>query len=169
MKLCGFDVHASTEVFRLMRTNSRMEQLIKRCNPRRGSLASALRAVVNEGLAYSEGCVLLKSQLRLTQPNVRKRFQNETGYECFVNHIHLEDILASADACVLLEQALVFADELAALKSNAGISEALEYIIICNENEANVRFHALRAEQSWLSDDLETYGEAVAAVRLPNG
>lgn len=152
-----------------MRTNYRMEQLIKRCNTKHAPLASELRAVLNEGLAYSDGCVLLKSQLKLTQPDVRKRFQDETGYECFVNHVHLEDILASADACVFLEQALLFAEELAVMKSNNGISEPLECIIISNGNEANVRFHVLRTGQSWLADDLETYGEAVAAVRLPNG
>ena len=150
-----------------MRTNSRMEQMIKGCGPKDGLLANGLRAVLNEGLVYSDGCVLLRSQLKLTQANVRKQFQDDTGYECFVNHVHLEDILASSDICFLLEQALVFADELVVLKSSIGVSEPLEYIVGSNDDELTVRFHVLRPGQSWLAADLEGYEDAVAAIRLP--
>jgi len=150
-----------------MRTNRRMQQLIERCDAKRGSLSGALKAILDEGLASTDGCVLLKSQLRLTEPDAKTRFQDETGYECFVNHVHLEDMLSSADTCVLLDQALAFADELGSLRSTTGVSEPLEYIISIDESDVNVRFHALRKGQSWLADDLETYEEAVAAIRLP--
>ena len=145
-----------------------MAQLIRGCNPKTSLLAEPLKRILGEGIAYRDGCLVLKTQLELTQLNARKRFQDETGYESFVNHIHLEDTIASADVCVLLEQALVFADELATLTSKAGIKEPLEYIVISDENDVNVRFHIRRPGQSWLADDLETYEEAVAAVQLPN-
>ncbi|MBV9778471.1 MAG: hypothetical protein JOY62_00735 [Acidobacteriaceae bacterium] len=144
-----------------------MDQLIRRCEPKSGSLASALRAIIDEGLVYEDGCVLLKSQFKLVQSNLRKHFQDETGYECFVNHVHLEDILTSAGVCLLLEQALLLANELSALKLNVGLFEPLEYIIVSDGNEMNVRFHVVRSGQSWLADDLGVYAEAVAALRLP--
>jgi hypothetical protein len=153
------------EVFRPVRTNSRMEGLIRECNPRPRTLTGQLQKILGDGLTYDDGCLVLKSQLRLAQPD-RGEFQDETGYECFVNHIHLEDILASADRCILLEQALAFAEELAALRSRAGLSEPIEYIIIGDEDEINVRFHISRPGQSWLVDDLETYAEAVASILL---
>ncbi|MBV9304240.1 MAG: hypothetical protein JOY53_19185 [Acidobacteriaceae bacterium] len=111
--------------------------------------------------------MLLKSQFKLVQSNLRKHFQDETGYECFVNHVHLEDILTSAGVCLLLEQALLLANELSALKLNVGLFEPLEYIIVSDGNEMNVRFHVVRSGQSWLADDLGVYAEAVAALRLP--
>jgi hypothetical protein len=146
-----------------------MKELLERCNPRLSSLAGELRILFSEGLVHNQGCVLLKSQVRLTQPYDSERFLDETGYECFVNHVHLGDILASTDACDLRGQALVLADELAILKSAAAIVEELDYIVACGPDEVSIRFHAIRTGPSWLADDLETYAEAVAAIRLCAG
>ncbi len=129
-------------------------------------MADELRILLNDGLVHNKGCVLLKSQVRLTQPYDSERFLDETGYECFVNHVHLDDILASTDACYLLGQALVLADGLAIVKSTAAIVEEIEYIVAGGPEEVSIRFHAIRTGQSWLADDLETYAEAVAAIRL---
>jgi hypothetical protein len=143
-----------------------MKEVLQRCKPGLSSLTAQLATIINEGLIYSEGCVLLKSQAKLTQPYDRQRFQDETGYECFVNHVHLDDILPFTDICDLLGQALVFADELATLKLTTGISEKLQYIVAGDQDEMNVRFHVIRPGQSWLVDDLETYTEAVATILL---
>jgi hypothetical protein len=143
-----------------------MKRLIEECGSKHCSLAEKLWSILREGLVYTDGCVLLRSQLGLTQPDVRQQFQDETGYECFINHVHLEDILASDDTCVLLDQAFAFANALSALKADAGISEPLEFIISSDEGEVNVRFHSVRLGQGWLADNLEAYEEAVAAIQL---
>ncbi len=72
----------------------------------------------------------------------------------------------STSPCGLLEQALILGDELSLLRCNAGISEQIEYIISNEENEVTVRFHAVREGQAWLAEDLESYGEGIAAIRL---
>ncbi len=149
-----------------MRANTRMKGILTECGSNRALLASDLRALLSEGLENSGGCLLLRSQLKLTQANVRQQFQDDTGYECFVNHLHLEDILASTDTCFLIGQALAFADELLVKTSSIGVSEPLEYIIGSDDDGVNIRFHLLRPGQHWLVDDLEKYGEGVAAVRL---
>lgn len=151
-----------------MRKNSRMEEMIKRCDPNPALLASGLAAILEKGLAYENGCLLLKSQMSLMQSEIRTEFQDDTGYECFVNHLHLEDILASSDGCFLLKQALAFAEALTNLKSDAAVSEPVEYIISGTEHEVNVRFHLIRPNEVWLAENLEGYEEAVAAIQLPN-
>ncbi len=151
-----------------MKTNIKMTQWIRTCKIKKNSLASTLRDILDEGLIHSDGCILLNSQLRLIQPSARKQFEDETGYECFVNHLHLEDLLTSTDHCVLLEQAFAFAQELARLTEKTRILNSLAYIISGDDDEVNVRFHVIRAGQSWLAEDLEVYGEAVAILQLPN-
>ena len=142
-----------------------MRKLLENCLPGSGVLAGVLEEVLSEGLSYSDGCVLLKSQLRVAGLNIRARFEDETGYECFVNHIHLEDLVLTSDRCLLFEQALLFGNEVAGLKSKIGVLEPLEFIIIEDGAEVSVRFHMVRMGQSWLSDNIEGYREAVAAIR----
>jgi hypothetical protein len=86
-----------------------MREMMDSCGIKPDHLAHELRTILDGGLVRRDGCLLLKSQLALTQPYNVERFHDETGYECFANHVHLEDFLPSAGACQLLAQALAFA------------------------------------------------------------
>jgi hypothetical protein len=138
-----------------MRTNKLMSEMMNACSRKSGHLA------------YRDGCLLLKSRLALTEPYNRERFHDETGYESFANHVHLDDFLPIAGKCELLAQALAFADAVSVMKANTGISDPLEFIVAGDEDGINVRFHVCREGQFWLTDDLDGYEEAVAAISLP--
>jgi hypothetical protein len=144
-----------------------MSQMMGSCGLKPGHLARELRVILDGGLVYRDGCLLLESQSAMAEPYNSERFHDETGYESFVNHVHLEDFLPSAGACYLLAQALAFADALSVAKADAGISEPLEFILAGDDDGMNVRFHVYREGQRWLADDLDEYEEAVAAISLP--
>ena len=146
--------------------NSAMSALIARCNPSTAELSPALTKVVEEGVFCQQNLVLLASQSRLVQSSVQEELGDETGYECFVNDLHLEDVLGPSTECSQLEQALAFGRELARIWVNAGKDGSLLFIIAGNEGEINIRFHRVRVGQAWLADDLETYREPVAAIEL---
>ncbi len=47
-----------------------MARLLGGCNQKNGELASSLKALLDDGFAWKEGCLVLKSQLKLRQPEV---------------------------------------------------------------------------------------------------
>ena len=145
-----------------MNANKKMQDLLTKCHTDPVALVDCLRKVLEQGLLRKDSCLLLRSLASLVAANAASRFSDRTGYECFVNHIHLEDYL-NGDQCILLAQALAFGRELARVITQDHVAEPVLYIVAANDGEINVRFHILRAGESWLADNLEGYREAVAA------
>lgn len=142
-----------------------MMHLMQLCKDEAAPLKDTLKTILLTGFVRDLGCITLKSQHSFTQPPIN-HFVDETGYECFVNHLHLEDVIPSDNVCLLLQQALMFAAELFRQKTTSSVSEELEYIISSDQHEVNIRFHVVRAGQCWLSTDLEKYEEAIGVIRL---
>jgi hypothetical protein len=142
-----------------------MKSLLAGCDVKQGVLAPQLSNVLAQGLIHSEGCIILKSQMELVSSEVRKRFTDKTGFECFVNHIHVEDY-APGEMCILLQQSMAFGKELERTLLKAGVTEPVQYIIAGDTDEMNIRFHVLREGEEWLAQDIERYEEAVAVVRI---
>ena len=143
-----------------MTTNRPMKELLAGCDVERAELAPALRAVLDEGLVQIDGCLLLTSQSKLVSRRVRDQLPDKTGFECFVNHLHLEQDVKIAGR-PLVEQAIVFGRELQAAARKLGIEEQLAYIVAGDSKEMSIRFHVLRPGEQWLSADIEQYEEAV--------
>jgi len=115
-------------------------------------LSPELATVLVAGFMEKEGCVLLASEARNSFA-ARDATQDETGYECFVNHLHVKN----------LEEALEFARRL-----NRALAERfkVDFVVIVSFDgrEATVRFHKLRTGQMWLNENLEGYLEEGIAV-----
>jgi hypothetical protein len=127
-------------------------------------LDKRLRLLLSPGLSNVGGSVLLTSQKNLAHVK-REDFVDETGYECFVNHIHLTDhITESIEPLPLLEQGLAFVKALAAELRGDSENEHFKIILTMEECECTVRFHKVRASQNWLSSELDKYEEAVAVL-----
>jgi hypothetical protein len=145
-----------------MKTNKAMRELLLGCQLAARSLSQPLRAILSEGLIQVDGCTLLKSLAAGVASDSKARMDS-TGFECFVNHIHLEDYAAER-GCALLEQAFAFVEELRQLAANSGVSEQLVFIIAGDLEDLTVRFHVFRPDQEWLDSDLEHYKEGVAVL-----
>ena len=97
-------------------------------------------------------CVLLAAEARASAV-ARDTSQDETGYECFINHLHIES----------LAEALEFARRLNSALAER-FSDGFVVIVSSDGREATVTFHKNRVGQTWLNDDLEGYVEEGIAV-----
>jgi hypothetical protein len=143
----------------MIRTNQRMLQILYDLHVGKGHhLSPRLKGLLDAGIIEEDGCWFL-TKCRSGTKNVISEFQDRTGLECFVNKIHIEE----KEPVTLQEQGYIFVDTLRQLLEPRGVFNiimGLSYsdfdgkpdILTCN-----VRFHKVRAGESWLRDDLETY------------
>ncbi|MFN5310724.1 MAG: hypothetical protein ACK5C0_14840 [Candidatus Kapaibacterium sp.] len=124
---------------------------------------SALRAIVESGFILHNGCYFLKS-LYNKQTHIKESdFIDLTGFECFINSIHIDDY-AEID---LFEQAILFADELINLWKNQKSGLVLKLILSETDFGFNVKFHTFRKGQDWIvEDELEKFEEAIIVMSI---
>ena len=156
-----------------MRTNRAMEELLRRfqLDPQRPpQLAVELRRLVAPGIVEQDGCWLLASQLKAGTAGQRQHFPDRTGYEAFVNHIHIEDELDSelCSAEVLLGQALALGHAMGGLAAAHG---AFKIVVASNldaPGDCNVRLFKARPGETWIRDDLEGYShDGILVLETP--
>lgn len=116
------------------------------------SLSSSLLDVLASGFVEENGCVLLASTGRQTAFTPALS-HDETGYECFVNHLHVEKLGEALEFGRRLDKAL-----------REKFTGPFAVIVSYDGREATVRFHRRRSNQSWLSENLEEYQEEGIAV-----
>jgi hypothetical protein len=135
-----------------MRTNKNMREYLSHLQRHEPALSPELSRVLAEGFVEENGCVLLASEAR-DSTSTRTANQDETGYECFINHLHVKS----------LAEALEFSRRL-----NVALAKVFTggFIVIVSfdGSEATVRFHKHRAGQTWLDNNLEGYLEEGIAV-----
>lgn len=129
-----------------------MRDYLSRLQSRESALSPKFLNILASGFLEANGCVLLASEAR-TPTVARESSLDDTGYECFINHLHVKS----------LAEALAFARQLKSALT-ARFTEAFEVIVSFDGREATVRFHKNRIGQTWLSSDLEGYAEEGIAV-----
>jgi len=129
------------------------------------ALPQKLLAVLNAGFVEKDQCVFL-AQLKKSVQVQRPDFSNRTGYECFVNHLHMEDYLENGGLPPLetLGRGLAFAQELKERLSALGGLRHFRIIVACNGSTCTVRFHTLRHDEEWLDQDVDTLSYATAVL-----
>lgn len=117
----------------------------------------------------------LFSKLKSTVHEPTSRFEDLTGYECAVNHVHLEDYVDSPAAMhreSLLKMGMTFVDHLKQRLSFTHPQTHFRIILSCNLDDppgSVVRFHKIRVGESWINEDnLDGYeGEAILVIDVP--
>ena len=87
-------------------------------------------------------------------------FPDKTGHECFVNSIHVEDYVDSN----YLSYACSFVNECFDIWRLEGRKDHLNAIISMDEFSTVVKLHVVRDGESWLSENLDEYSEAILLV-----
>lgn len=143
----------------MMKINSKMKNFL-RSERSSDELSPSLNAVADRGFKLVGGCYILYA-LSSTNNNASiADFGDETGYECFVNSLHVEDYSNG----ILLPQALKFVERIFVVWSEANPGRTLVAIISADDGSVVVRFHLAREGQVWLGEDLERYEDAILAV-----
>jgi hypothetical protein len=112
------------------------------------------------------GSVLLENEYRANSGHISVgQFEDRTGYECFLNHVHLP--------CRRGRRSFLstFGYIAALRKSLAAFCNDRHFLIIASfsDGECTVRFHQFRQDERWLTDDLEGYElEAILEIDTAN-
>jgi hypothetical protein len=147
-----------------MQANRAMRQLLADGAALRSAdvLPRRLAEILHDGINLVDDCLVLgKSDAIPRLDSVRDAVRDKTGYECFVNHIHLKEV---GDSAAGLRQAVAFSTRVALEAVRVAPNRSLRFIISRNGEDWTVRFHTLRPDESWVSDDLEGYGEEAVLV-----
>ncbi|MFM0741452.1 hypothetical protein PQQ51_29810 [Paraburkholderia xenovorans] len=141
-----------------MKANKTMRSLLSGLRLDR-SLVPALMAIADNGFVTHDGCHMLRSLSARTNAT-RSTLGDCTGYECFVNSLHIEDYEAEQP----LAQAVLFAIQVFRVWNLSGLTTYLTAIVSADEFSVVAKFHAKRPGEHWLSDNIEGYEDPVLSV-----
>ena len=153
-----------------MKTNPRMEALLDEIHddnlddPK--ALPQKLLALLNEGFAEEEDCVFF-SRLKKESEVQRLDFHDRTGYECFVNHVHVEDYLENGGLppLELLGRGMAIAHELADRLHRIHGTKHFRIIVASDGGvSCTVRFHTIRHDEEWVGKNLNGFKEEAIAI-----
>jgi hypothetical protein len=119
-----------------------------------------LLELLASGFTVIDQCVFLSSLVKLNKNAKIDDFPDRTGFECYVNSVHVDDFVQSND----LEQSILFISEVFAAWNNTMHNGVIRAIISNNEFGTVVKLHLIRENESWLSANIEEYDEAIFVV-----
>jgi hypothetical protein len=129
------------------------------------SLPDDLDRFLEKGMHVVDDCLVIGELMpRLHQERQR---MDRTGFECFVNHVHLREIKSPVH---VLRQAIAFCRRAALEARRIAPDRSIRFIVSRNDDrDWTVHLHTSRFDEpSWVSDDLEAYlGEAVLILDSP--
>ena len=151
-----------------MKMNQRMSALLRQADiPVPFVDDPALTALPIPALSEVGEFTLLKNNYEANKHVKPADHYDKTGYECFINHVHLpfDGTGASLKSC--LGYAIALQKGLARIAKNRSF-----LVIVAVEVEdrgCTVRFHQLCEGEVWIEEDLEGYAEeAVLLLRVPS-
>lgn len=141
----------------MLRSNLTMRAKLPKNGHASKPISQPLIKLFANGFTVVDECVFLQSLLSLNQNATLHDFPDKTGFECYVNSIHIDDYAEDGD----LEQTVFFLFELFKLWNKEFKNKILRAIISSDEFGTVLRFHVLRDDESWIAENLEEYEEAV--------
>jgi hypothetical protein len=144
-----------------MQMNSLMENHYKRLkNWHSLELPIDLAKIVHSPFDEINHCFLLRS-LNLKYTNAKlSDFPDKTGFEAFINHFHLDDFVSDE----FLEYSFKVIHEVFANYHSHFTTPLIQAIVSINSSGCSIRFHALRPNEVWLDNNLESYEEDALLV-----
>jgi len=129
-----------------------MRGYLNHLQTRESDISPELSNVLVAGFVEEGGCLLLASEVR-DSTVARDATLDDTGYECFINHLHVNNLVEALEFARRLKNALA-----------ERLTGVFVVIVSFDGREATVRFHKLRAGQIWLNKNLEASLEEGIAV-----
>jgi hypothetical protein len=149
-------------------SNQAMAGLMEQNLEYKGALSEELTAALQSGLTQREGCVVLQTFAHSAGGYSPALHFDKTGYECLVNHIHIDPV-AGEDGLQPLRMGLAYAQKLTEILQNSGYRQCFQIIVSFHLTDqiCTVRFHTKRPGEHGLAEDLEQYRkEAIQVIRL---
>lgn len=153
-----------------MRMNDKAQRLLRSHTMKTftidAQLNTPLLKIIQEGFIEINQAVIYKIFTNTARSIPLASLPDLTGYECFVNHVHIEDFLGDGRFTQkeLLQKGILFA--LATRKALRTLKKSREFclIIALNKSGCSFRFHTVRENESWLANDLNSYSQEAILV-----
>lgn len=131
-----------------------------------GRLPSELLAIIDEGFVTAEGgCIFSRFGFRHKGNAMRSMFPDDVGYECFVNHLHIDDFTDNN----FLATGILMVEQWGALWRRSGLPGSLRVLLSNDDDSCTVTFHLIRENQEWLNPDLDSYAQAILVMDFCEG
>lgn len=137
--------------------NKKMSREFERTSMECKRIPHELQRLLAPGFFEVHGCYFLESLKGLSSTVSAADFPDKTGFECFVNSLHIDDF-SEADYLAI---ALLFVEAAFEVWRNCSSNGVLQAIISQDEYGVLVKIHLSRLGESWLGDDLEAYEDAM--------
>ena len=148
---------------KLLRANKIMvERYGQNLIPHDTVLPRYLLSILKSGLIKKDGGLFLNALLKKCSSVNKSNFPDLTGYEWFVNHIHIDGTTSSE----LVNFGMVFLSQLSFICKTNDIQRSIRGIISIDDTcvvNVTVGFHLLRSGETFLLDNLEGYEEECIA------
>lgn len=153
-----------------MRINGRMRTSLGQANPadfvEGERLSEKLSELLSEGFTDLDGAIVFTAMRDTAEKVTPDNFPDRTGYECFVNHVHVEDHVndSLSKQPSLLKQGIAFALAVESGLRSGFPGKPFEVIVAATMSGCAVRFRSVRAGEQWLASDLDGYEEEAILV-----
>lgn len=129
-------------------------------------LTKRLSRLLRRGFTTLDQAIVYAAMHNLATNVKPENFPDLTGFECFVNHIRIEDQLEGflADKTALLRQGIAFALATESQLHFKFPGRPFNVIVAETSHGCGVRFHLVRRGEEWLADDLDGYREEAILV-----
>jgi hypothetical protein len=119
-----------------------------------------------QGFTDLDGAIVFTAMRNIAQKVKPESFPDLTGFECFVNHIHVEDQLDGpvSDQAALIRQGIAFALAIDGQLRSTFSGKPFKVIVAATAHGCGVRFYLVRPGEEWLASDLNGYGEAILVL-----
>jgi hypothetical protein len=157
---------------RKMTANTKMAALMRGFGEKTGKRPDSRLplAIVWPEFSVRNGCVLLSAQMEKIHA-VKESFEDETSFEAFVNHIHIDgaELDEELRPVEIARAASKIAESWQAKLSRDFSGDEFFIILAFDEErlEATLRFHKIRDSQApWVNlDGIEQYAEPIMVIR----
>ena len=144
----------------MLKFNELMAKHYRQLNLVNCELNSELDTIVRMGLVEVGNLIFLKKLYQNDTNATADDFIDNTGYECFINSLHIDDYVNDN----YLEQAIIFAKHIFKEFRLQEVKMPLVCIMSLDEFGLTIKFHLSRGNESFLKEDLNGYEEAILVV-----
>jgi hypothetical protein len=130
------------------------------------NLSEKLSQLLAQGFSDLGGAIVFTAMYNIAENVKPENFPDLTGFECFVNHIHVEDQLDGpvTDQTQILKQGIAFALATESQLCSIFSGKPFKVIVAATAHDCGVRFHLVRPGEEWLASNLDGYAEEAILV-----
>lgn len=129
--------------------NRFIEIILKECKFEINNLNKDLESILAKGFTKINDCNFLASLHELQNHMSLDNFEDKTGYEVFVNSVHIDDYVKSD----YFEQSILFLSQLINKWKSYNSLDKLKILVTETEFGYNIKFHTERENEMWFNEE----------------